>query len=489
MLTDLIFNNNNPQPKSNQQKNIYQNNSSVLYPVFKGVFGVTLSIAQYGLNLFFKRPQTKIWLGKSNNGQFASIDYNFLFYHFLVTGGTGSGKSGVLINTACQAINSPKIPQVLLLDPNTETAIKIYKRIKYTGKTKLLAIEYKKDGVEYVTGYNPLLCLDNQLIEHNIIYLQNIFFAEAVRSNNYNILNISKKVFETGLNFHLAYINYITKTGLIKDKNELETIIKNKQLTLRDLGQINESQSLFESYKNLFSTVFKGYNNSLFEFWTNEATKSQYLPNVTQRIASITCNPSVKYFFESKGYDLISFITEGFNVLCPLTGLQSNPLLKEAISKLFFTQILNYYMAKTDFETGLNTVNPLLFLIDEAKVIEFENMADIIEQARKFKIALGLYAQRPDQFTKQTQNAFQSLGTMINLRQDQFNDVLPDRSFKVLGVTNKDKDTIFKSLDYPLEVRNYLNYSQGVKKSKIRAVIEEKDESPLEYFITSLNTK
>jgi Uncharacterized conserved protein (DUF2075) len=439
------------------------------------------------LKRLFVKNRSTIWLGKPvKGGAYSGIDDVSLFMHFLVTGGTGSGKSGILINTATQAIDNPKLPQVLLLDPNAETALKVAKKIRYPNKTKLLSLEYKKDGISFICGYNPIFTLEKEQIEKEVIALQNILFDEAVKANNYNIMNVSTKVLETGLTFHLALIDFWSRKKLVRTKQDLKVALRDRQLTLRDLGTITDSQESLESFQALFTTVFKDHSPKLFEFWSQDLSKLQYLPNVCQRIGSISCNPATKYFFESKGYDLIEFIDKGYNILCPLTGLQDNSLLKDTISKLLFNQILSHYQKNTDFETGNSSTNPLLLLIDEAKVIEFDDMSSIIEQARKYKIGLGLFAQRENQFTKKTQKAFDLLANKVELRQNVFSDNLPDRVFRHYGknskAADKEKD-LYQTLDYPKDVRQKLFYSLGISKLEISAKIAIKEKYLNEFFL------
>ena len=337
------------------------------------------------------------------------LNPNFIFRHTLITGETGAGKSWLLGDLALQ-INRQGT-QILLLDPHgkgteygdSKTAprtvvdsalLNIYNRMskKEQEKTKILSVFHRPvRGANNLTdevycGFNPLFTLDKTPanILKQATAVKSVLYNNAIQDNQKAIMHGAGVLIESAMTANACYIDYLQSTG--KGKDEIVEILKTRQVTVNDLYFNAKQVGLWQ----FMSEMLQDIRPDLAKIWREMLEKEKVDHSI--QLASSTLsdtleNVNTQLFLESRGFEPIAYLQQGFNVLCDTSGLHAN--VQGIIGNYALGELWNLvYNSK---------LNNLWCCVDEAKVLNLPDGADIIDQARKYKLGLCLSMQRTNQ--------------------------------------------------------------------------------------------
>lgn len=315
------------------------------------------------------------------------ISIDDLFTHLLVTGQIGQGKSSLLINLAVQLID--KNIKLLFLDPHGQAIRQVVKLIQQFDKVRYFSLNQKHQHL----GYNPLyfLSLTTQELKDLKSRLLLAIFPEELQSG-YKVAMEAKFIIESILFFHNAYYDYLL-FALHIDPERAKELSLAKQITFNDLANLDHNPRLVELLIEVLS--FKGsmyYRPDLARRWLEMQSKNKFnvgMQGVIGRFEKLTSMSQGQIFFESSGFNVLKELRKGNTVLCDLSGLDEYTM--GIVSKIIFGDVF------IEHKNGIITI-PTIMIIDEAKLLNLLNLAEIIEQARKFQLGLVLACQHVGQF-------------------------------------------------------------------------------------------
>lgn len=337
--------------------------------------------------------------------------------HTAIKGKTGFGKSSLAVNLAIQNIEQGT--RILVIDPhgNPEAVEKgisaeIYRRVDDTSKLTFLSVNQKQK----VIGYNPLFLISNfdALDERKDELMNSCFFDSKTRGINsgYQVANRAEFVLDSVIYFHNAYFDW-----LLFHKNKspsfIKTFLESHQITINDLATFEDNPALIDLFIKILGFEGSKYHRpDLVNKWQQIREKTALdigLRGVIGRFRKMVNGTESKLFFESFGFDLIEELLKNNSVLCDLSNLDDFTI--EIISKLILIKIFKLHKKAT-----LKTQTEMY--IDEASIVEIDNLPQIITEGRKYKLALSLIYHFNKQFRNPRiiQAIVNTIVTKINFR-------------------------------------------------------------------------
>jgi hypothetical protein len=277
-------------------------------------------------------------------------------------------------------------------------------------------------------------------------------------------------ILESAIYFHNAYLEWLI---IVKKKSATQArkIILTHQLTFNDLAHLENNPQLIDLFIEILGfSKSKYYRPDLVAQWQaiKDAAKFEVgFKGAVGRFKKIVSPSKSKLFFESCGFDVLKERRQGKFVLCDLSGLDDFTLAiicKLILVKVFIYQIKGIFKGQTEF------------YIEEASNIEISNLAKVIAQGRKKKLALTLIFQYVTQFSDPTivDAAQKGIVTKINFQNNEGDFNIPlekiinlkDREFLFTNTWNK--GLLVKTVDMPSPKRQIQFEERGVPEQELR---------------------
>lgn len=324
--------------------------------------------------------------------------------HVYVIGKTGMGKSTLLENMAVQDIQGGE--GMAFIDPH--------------GKTAELLLEYvPEERIKDVVYFAPFD------IEHPISFnvMEDVGPDKRHLVAN-GMMSAFKKLFgEESFSDRMQYILQNTILALLEYPNSTMLGI-NKMLvdkSYRDKVVANVTDPSVRAY---WTQEFAGYT---------ERFAAEAIPAIQNKIGQFTSNPLVRNIIgqEKSSFDFRQVMDDRKILIINLSKGRVGEANANLLGSLIITKIYLAAMSRADkSESELRTLPNFYLYVDEFQSFANESFADILSEARKYKLNLTVAHQYIEQMSEEVRAAvFGNVGTMITFRVGAYDAEVLEKEF------------------------------------------------------------
>lgn len=315
--------------------------------------------------------------------------------HTYIIGKSGMGKSTLLENLAIQDINNGE--GLCVIDPHGTMAEKLLDHIPES-RVKDVVYFAPFDG-EYPVGLNMLerVPVDKRYLVAN------------------GMMSAFKKIFTDG-------------EGKGTFSARMEYVLNNVILALLE----NDTQTLLGVNRMLFDKDYRKFivsnvkDPTVRDFWLNEyanytdKTAQELAPSIQNKIGQFVSNPLIRNIIgqQKTSFDVREIMDNKKILIVNLSKGKVGEGNANLLGALLITKIYLAAMSRADVDPYTQEKLPPFYLyVDEFQNFANESFANILSEARKYKLALTVAHQYVDQMTDEVKAAvFGNVGTMITFR-------------------------------------------------------------------------
>jgi len=323
--------------------------------------------------------------------------------HVYVIGKTGMGKSTLLENMAVQDITSGN--GMAFLDPHGKTADLL---LSYVPPERLKDVVYFAPfDTEYPISFNIL---------EDVGYDKRHLVVAGLMST-------FKKIWVDAWSARMEYI--LTNTLLALIEYPGSTLLGvNRMLSDKDYRKKVVDNVKDPSVKSFWVDEFAKYT---------ERQAAEAVPAIQNKVGQFTANPLIRNILgQSKSSFSIRKLMDERKILIVnlskgLVG-ESNANL---LGSMIITKIYLAAMSRADVsEKELNKLPNFYLFVDEFQSFANESFADILSEARKYKLNLTIAHQYIDQMSEEVRSAvFGNVGTMMTFRVGAYDAEVLEKEF------------------------------------------------------------
>lgn len=324
--------------------------------------------------------------------------------HVYVIGKTGMGKSTVLENMAVQDIRNGN--GFAFIDPH--------------GKTADLFLEYiPPERVKDVLYFAPF---DMEYpISFNIMEDVGYDKRHLVVSG---LMSAFKKIWQDAWSARMEYIL----------SNTLLALLEYPDSTLLSVNRMLSDKSFRQKVvDNITDTSVKS-------FWIDEFAKytdrfaAEATPAIQNKIGQFTSNPLIRNIVgqPKSSFDIRKLMDEKKILIINLSKGRIGEANANLLGSLLITKIYLAAMSRADVpeETLANELPNFYLYVDEFQSFANESFADILSEARKYKLNLTIAHQYIEQMSEEVRAAvFGNVGTMITFRVGAYDAEVLEKEF------------------------------------------------------------
>ena len=310
--------------------------------------------------------------------------------HVYVIGKTGMGKSCLLENMAVQDIQAGE--GVCFIDPHGSTADLL---LEYVPKERIRDVIYIAPfDIEHPISFNVLESIDHDK-RHLVVS---------------GLMSTFKKIWEDAWSARMEYI--LTNTLL--------ALLEYPDSTL--LG-VNRMLSDKEYRKDVVSHI---NDPSVKAFWTKEFANyterqaAEAVPAIQNKVGQFTANPLIRNMIgqPQSSFDFRQAMDSRKIIIINLSKGRIGDENMKLLGGLLVTKIYLAAMSRADVPDRTMKVMPNFYLyVDEFQNFANASFADILSEARKYKLNLTIAHQYIEQMDeKVAPSVFGNVGTMITFR-------------------------------------------------------------------------
>ncbi len=323
--------------------------------------------------------------------------------HVYVIGKTGMGKSTLLENMAIQDIQNGE--GMAFIDPH--------------GKTADLLLEYvPKERIKDVIYFAPF---DT---EHPISF--NVMEDVGVNKRHLvanGLMSAFKKIWVDAWSARMEYIL----------SNILLALLEYPDSTLVGVNRMLADK---DYRKKVVDNI---HDPSVRSFWVDEFAKygDRYMQEagaaIQNKIGQFISNPLVRNIIgqPKSSFDIRKVMDEKKILIINLSKGRVGETNANLLGSMIITKIYLGALSRADTsETKLKTLPPFYLYVDEFQSFANESFADILSEARKYKLSLTMAHQYVEQMSEEVRAAvFGNVGTMIAFRVGAFDSELLEKEF------------------------------------------------------------
>jgi hypothetical protein len=323
--------------------------------------------------------------------------------HVYVIGKTGLGKSTLLENMAVQDIANGE--GMAFIDPHGKTAELLLNYIP----------EHRLKDVLYFAPFD----LENP-VSFNI--LEDIGFdrRHLVVSG---LMSTFKKIWVDAWSARMEYI--LTNTLL--------ALLETPGTTLLGVNRMLADKS----YRTMIVNNIK--DPAVKSFWVDEFAKytdkfaAEATPAIQNKIGQFTSNPLIRNIIgqPKSSFDIRKMMDENKIIIINLSKGRVGEANANLLGSMFITKIYLAAMSRADVsEKELQKLPNFYLYVDEFQSFANESFADILSEARKYKLNLTIAHQYIEQMSEEVRAAvFGNVGTMITFRVGAFDAEVLEKEF------------------------------------------------------------
>lgn len=310
--------------------------------------------------------------------------------HLYVIGKTGMGKSTLLENLAAQDIKNGE--GVAVIDPHGSFAEKMLEYVP----------EHRINDVVYFAPFD----LDNP-VAFNV--MENIG-ADKRHLVASGLMSTFKKIWADAWSARMEYIL----------NNTILALLEYPGATLLSVNKML-------SDKNFRNKVLEHVTDvAVKSFWVDEFAKytermaAEAVPSIQNKIGQFTANPLIRNMIgqPKSSFDIRDMMDNQKILIINLSKGRIGEQNANLLGGMLITKIYLAAMSRADLgEDELKKLPSFYLHVDEFQSFASDSFADILSEARKYKLALSLAHQYIEQMSEQVKAAvFGNVGTMITFR-------------------------------------------------------------------------
>ena len=315
--------------------------------------------------------------------------------HTYIIGKTGMGKSTMLENLAIQDIANGE--GLAFIDPHGTTAEKLLDFIP----------EHRVHDVVYFAPFDT-----NHPVALNMLERVDPDKRYLVANG---LMSAFKKTFtdSDGKGTFSARMEYILNNIILALlENEGQTLLGvNRMLTDKEYRKFIVSNVTDPTVRDFWLVEYANYS----ERFAQEAA-----PAIQNKIGQFIANPLIRNIIGQThtSFDIRDIMDNKKILIINLSKGKVGEGNANLIGAMLITKIYLAAMSRADVGPyGLKDLPPFYFYVDEFQNFANETFADILSEARKYKLALTVAHQYVDQMTDEVKSAvFGNVGTMITFR-------------------------------------------------------------------------
>lgn len=324
--------------------------------------------------------------------------------HVYVIGKTGMGKSTLLENMAIQDIQSGN--GMAFIDPHGGTAEKL---LEYVPKERIKDVMYLAPfDIEYPISFNVMEDVGAEkrhlVVSGLMSAFLKLFGEESFSDRMQYILQ----------NTILALLEYPGSTMLGINK-----MLVDKAYRKKVVDNVTDP-----SVKSYWTQEFAGYT---------ERFAAEAIPAIQNKIGQFTSNPLIRNIIgqPKSSFNFRTIMDEKKIVIVNLSKGRVGEGNARLLGSMLITKIYLAAMSRADENsTTLSKLPQFYLFVDEFQSFADKSFADILSEARKYKLNLTIAHQYIEQMEEEVQDAvFGNVGTMIVFRVGAYDAEVLEKEF------------------------------------------------------------
>lgn len=310
--------------------------------------------------------------------------------HVYAIGKTGTGKSTMLENMAIQDIHNGN--GLCYMDPHGMTADKLLEYIP----------EERKKDVLYIAPFDMDYPVSFNIME-DVGYDKRHLVVGGLMSS-------FKKIWQDAWSARMEYILTNTLFALL-EYPDATLLSVNKMLADKEYRKKVVNNITDTSVKSFWVDEFANYT----ERFAQEAT-----PAIQNKVGQFTTNPVIRNIIgqPKSSFDFRQLMDDKKIVIVNLSKGRIGEANANLLGSLLVTKIYLSAMSRADMsKKDLEKLPNFYLYVDEFQSFANESFADILSEARKYKLNLTIAHQYIEQMPEEVRDAvFGNVGTMITFR-------------------------------------------------------------------------
>jgi hypothetical protein len=323
--------------------------------------------------------------------------------HMYVIGKTGMGKSTLLENMAVQ--DSANGEGMAFIDPHGKTAELLLNYVP----------EHRIKDVLYFAPFD---------LEHPVSFnvLEDVGFDKRHLVVS-GLMSTFKKIWVDAWSARMEYI--LTNTLL--------ALLETPDSTLLGVNRMLSDKA----YRTMVVNNIK--DPAVKSFWVDEFAKytdkfaAEATPAIQNKIGQFTSNPLIRNIIgqPKSSFDLRKMMDENKIIIINLSKGRVGEANANLLGSMLITKIYLAAMSRADIsEKELQKLPNFYLYVDEFQSFANESFADILSEARKYKLNLTIAHQYIEQMSEEVRAAvFGNVGTMITFRVGAFDAEILEKEF------------------------------------------------------------
>jgi energy-coupling factor transporter ATP-binding protein EcfA2 len=310
--------------------------------------------------------------------------------HVYVIGKTGMGKSTLLENMAVQDIQNGE--GLAFIDPHGKTTDLL---LEYVPENRIKDVVYIAPfDVEYPISFNVLESVDRDK-RHLVVS---------------GLMSTFKKIWEDAWSARMEYI--LTNTLLALLECPGSTLLGvNRMLSDKEYRKEVVSHVQDPSVKTFWTKEFANYT---------ERQAAEAVPAIQNKVGQFTANPIIRNMIgqPKSSFDIREAMDSRKILIINLSKGKIGDDNMKLLGGLLVTKIYLAAMSRADVDDRTLKILPNFYLfVDEFQNFANASFADILSEARKYKLNLTIAHQYVEQMEEKVRAAvFGNVGTMITFR-------------------------------------------------------------------------
>jgi hypothetical protein len=314
--------------------------------------------------------------------------------HMYVIGKTGMGKSTLLENMAIQDIRNGE--GMAFIDPHGSTADRI---MEYVPESRVKDVVYFAPfDMDYPVAFNVM---------EDVGYDKRHLVVSG-------LLSAFRKIWVDAWSARMEYIL----------SNTLLALLEYPGATLLDVNRMLVNKTFRKKVvENVKDPIVKAFWVEEFATYTDRYTQ-EATPAIQNKIGQFTSNPLIRNIVgQSKSsFDIRDIMDQKKILIMNLSKGRVGEVNATLLGSMLVTKIYLAAMSRADVSAStLNTLPSFYFYVDEFQSFANQSFADILSEARKYKLNLIIAHQYVEQMEEEVRDAvFGNVGTTVAFRVGPF---------------------------------------------------------------------
>jgi hypothetical protein len=314
--------------------------------------------------------------------------------HMYIIGKTGMGKSTMLENLAIQDIRNGEA--VAFIDPHGQTAERLLEYVP----------EHRKKDVVYFAPFD---------MEHPIAFnvMEDVGYDKRHLVVS-GLITAFKKIWVDAFSARMEYILSNTLLALLEYPGATMLDV-NRMLVNKNFRKKVVDNTKDPIVKDFWNGEFASYSDR----YTQEAT-----PAIQNKVGQFTSNPLIRNIVgqAKSSFDIREMMDQRKILIINLSKGRVGEVNAQLLGSMLVTKIYLAAMSRADMPAEVvNHLPNFYFYVDEFQNFANESFADILSEARKYKLNLIIAHQYVEQMEEEVRDAvFGNVGTTVAFRVGPF---------------------------------------------------------------------